>query len=120
LQPVRDRIQAALARPRLSAAHRSQRRALDADAALVSASDLFDADWYLNRYPDLKGASLSPLEHYVRLGAYEGRDPGPGFNAMAYHRDYPEVAQSRQAALMHYLRFGKNEGRKIHPAQTRR
>ena len=36
-------------------------------------SDLFDADYYLSRYPDVLHAGLNPLMHYVEHGHREGR-----------------------------------------------
>ena len=36
-------------------------------------SDLFDADYYLSRYPDVSHAGLNPLMHYVEHGHREGR-----------------------------------------------
>jgi GT2 family glycosyltransferase len=38
-------------------------------------SDLFDADFYLSRYPDVSHAGLNPLMHYVEHGQREGRQP---------------------------------------------
>jgi GT2 family glycosyltransferase len=38
-------------------------------------SDLFDADYYLSRYPDVSHAGLNPLMHYVEHGHREGRQP---------------------------------------------
>ena len=35
----------------------------------------FDSDYYLDRYPDLRGAPISPVEHYVRHGRAEMRQP---------------------------------------------
>ncbi|MYE10852.1 MAG: hypothetical protein F4X99_04135 [Gammaproteobacteria bacterium] len=36
---------------------------------------LFDPDWYLETYPDIRAAGLDPLAHYLRHGAVEGRWP---------------------------------------------
>ena len=36
---------------------------------------LFDPDWYLATYPDLRTAGLDPLAHYLEHGAVEGRWP---------------------------------------------
>lgn len=40
-------------------------------------SGRFDADWYLQRYPDAQQSRLGPAEHYLRVGIALGRDPGP-------------------------------------------
>ena len=36
---------------------------------------LFDPDWYLATYPDLRDADIDPLQHYLDHGAAEGRWP---------------------------------------------
>jgi GT2 family glycosyltransferase len=47
-------------------------------------SDLFDADYYLSRYPDVSHTGLNPLMHYVEHGRREGRQPiGSSPNAAA-------------------------------------
>lgn len=33
--------------------------------------------WYLRRYPDVRRSGMAPLEHYVRVGRAQGRDPRP-------------------------------------------
>jgi hypothetical protein len=43
----------------------------------LRGSDEFDAHGYVARYPDVRGAGISPLMHYVRFGRAEGRDPRP-------------------------------------------
>lgn len=84
--------------------------------ALLRDSDLFDADWYLETYKDLKGMSFTPEEHYIRHGACEGRNPGPSFDSMAYYIANPDVASHGMGALVHYLAFGIKEGRATEPA----
>ena len=41
----------------------------------IVISSLFSADWYLARNPDVALAGLNPMQHYLRYGAAEGRDP---------------------------------------------
>ena len=36
---------------------------------------LFDPDWYLATYPDIRTAGIEPLPHYLEHGAVEGRWP---------------------------------------------
>jgi glycosyltransferase involved in cell wall biosynthesis len=38
---------------------------------------LFDANWYLSKYPDVKKANYNPLVHYLKHGAHERRAPNP-------------------------------------------
>ena len=48
---------------------------------------LFDEDWMLNSYSDLRREEVDPLMHYVEAGAGAGRDPGPDFSSSAYLLD---------------------------------
>jgi len=81
------------------------------DLALVRASGLFDAAFYLSTYPDVKSASIDPLEHFVLNGWREGRDPGPSFSCRGYLYLNPDVAAADINPLVHYLTNGASEGR---------
>jgi chromosome segregation ATPase len=73
---------------------------------LVEESRLFDPRWYRENYPDVAEYSGDLLDHYLHIGWKEGKDPGPGFSAIAYLRDHPEAAKSEQDPLTHFLQFG--------------
>lgn len=45
------------------------------DIEFLKSSELFDPDWYLENYEDVKKLSLSPEEHYLRIGLSLGRKP---------------------------------------------
>lgn len=77
----------------------------------VRASGLFDAEWYLKRYPDVAKAGVDPLVHFVRHGDKHGRSPGPLFDAKYYLRANPEVGASGVPPFEHYLQQGREEGR---------
>jgi len=89
--------------------HRNEREA----AAEITASGLFDPEWYLNEYPEVADAGWNPAVHYVRLGPVQGRQPGPNFDAVWYLTRYKDVATAGAHPLLHYLRHGKPEGRRI-------
>lgn len=72
-------------------------------ARWIRASTLFDARWYLARYPDVRAAGLEPLHHYLEHGAAEGRDPGPRFSTERYTLAHPEVAAAGHNPLLDYL-----------------
>jgi glycosyltransferase involved in cell wall biosynthesis len=80
---------------------RSERR-------ILSNSGLVDAEWYLQHYPDV---TQSPLDHYIRTGASEGRDPNPSFSTTTYLKLNPDVAMSGMNPLVHFLKYGAAEGR---------
>ncbi|MDR3537270.1 MAG: glycosyltransferase [Acetobacteraceae bacterium] len=75
----------------------------------------FDATWYLKRYPDIAAAGLDPLDHFVRHGIAEGRDPNPWFISDWYREHYPDIAASGANPLIHYLQTGASELRNPHP-----
>ncbi|MEP7158395.1 MAG: hypothetical protein ABI797_03135, partial [Chloroflexota bacterium] len=72
---------------------------------------LFDAEWYQNEYPDVRGARLGAARHFRRHGAPEGRHPNSVFDTGWYRASHPDVAASRLNPLDHYYLFGAWEGR---------
>ncbi len=76
---------------------------------------LFDADWYVGRYPDVAAARYDPLRHFVALGLGEERDPNPFFAGGWYRTHYTDVAAGGQHPLLHYLRIGAARGDNPHP-----
>lgn len=82
---------------------------------VLAASGLFDAVWYATRYPDVRG---DPLRHFLRLGLYQGRDPGPFFSTAFYRERNPDIAAAGLDPLTHYVFFGGAEGRIPHPLVT--
>ena len=76
---------------------------------------LFNADWYLKRYPEAAAAGVSPLTHYLKSGAATGYDPHPMFCTTWYLDRYPDVAATGMNPLVHYVKHGAFEGRDPHP-----
>ena len=76
------------------------------DAKIIRESGLFDHAWYLRQNADVAKAGLDPLDHYMRYGYIEGRNPSPSFDSAAYIRRNPDVARSALNPLTHYLRSG--------------
>jgi hypothetical protein len=81
--------------------------------SIIEQSGLFDVAWYKDTYPDVAQAGLNPIEHYLRHGAREGRNPSPRFHTQNYLRRYPDVAKENPPInpLLHYVLHGKKEGR---------
>ncbi len=85
-------------------------------AVHVKASPLFDAEWYLNRYPDVAIARIDPALHYSLRGEAEGRDAGPRFSAQLYGQLHPE-ARASGLLLLHADRHGWSEPPPHGPAE---
>lgn len=75
----------------------------------------FDADWYLQRYPDVAASGMDPELHFLHHGAAEGRLPNPYFDTHWYLYSYPDVVSSGMPAGLHYVLHGAAEGRQTEP-----
>ncbi|CAM4232704.1 hypothetical protein [Bordetella muralis] len=82
---------------RVSSSHKN-------DLALLKQSPLFDKDWYLEKYPDVRESGIDPVWHYLKFGAKEGRNPGPKFNTSEYLRRNSGLAESGENPLIHYIK----------------
>lgn len=78
---------------------------------VLEESDLFDAEWYVRCYRDVILLGMGAAEHYLRIGASLGRDPGPGFSTRAYLRHNPDVGADGINPLVHYVLYGRGESR---------
>jgi glycosyltransferase involved in cell wall biosynthesis len=76
-------------------------------AERISGSGIYEDDWYMRSYPDLRARNLDGALHYEDQGEAEGRDPGPGFSSSAYrlaHGPFDGLA------LTHYVTEGRARG----------
>src|SRR5215472_2079005 len=83
-----------------------------------AVESLFDVNWYLSRNPDVAATNLNPFEHYLKIGATEGRDPNPFFDSDWYLAQNPDVAATNLNPLIHYAQHAQlsaNEWRDPHP-----
>jgi hypothetical protein len=81
------------------------------DKEIIESSGVFDRTWYLLRYPDVANAGIDPVEHFLRFGAVENRDPTEFFDLKFYINRYQDVSKSSMNPFVHYLKFGLEEGR---------
>jgi hypothetical protein len=70
-------------------------------AAHAMCAALFDAQYYCEKYPDVKSSGLDPLQHYLFFGAMENRWPNPLFDPAYYASRYPDVVESGLIPLQH-------------------
>ncbi|WP_252107385.1 MULTISPECIES: hypothetical protein [unclassified Halomonas] len=97
---------------------KAEQRKLQTAIAEVEASQWFDAQWYLQQYPDIASDdnfNRRPAFHYVKFGGFEGRNPSPHFDSAAYLQTYPDVVATGINPLVHYLRDGIREERLARP-----
>lgn len=83
--------------------------------SLIDDSSYFDGPWYAATYPDVARSGMSAAEHYLKVGGFIGRNPGPAFDSQAYLDRYLDVAARRDNPLWHYEMHGRGEGRQVNP-----
>lgn len=67
--------------------------------AAIARSGLFDAEYYLSAYPDVKASGMDPILHYARFGEKEQRKPFKGF-----HADYlAHEAMEKKSPFLRYI-----------------
>lgn len=81
------------------------------DKVCAEVSTLFDASFYRQSYPEVKGSDLALIRHYLRSGWRKGYDPSLDFSTRFYLEANPDVAQSGLNPLLHFARYGRQEGR---------
>jgi len=81
-------------------ASRQERQYTTIKNAIASS---FDRQFYLSSYPDVAEAGTCPLDHYVRYGWREGRDPSPTFSTLKYMSRYAQSASSASNPFYHFL-----------------
>ncbi|MBD3840195.1 MAG: glycosyltransferase, partial [Epsilonproteobacteria bacterium] len=80
----------------------------------IKKSGLFDEQYYLKTYEDVRKADIDPIKHYIKYGWREGRNPSERFNTNYYLDSYPDVRDAGINPLVHFIRYGSKEGRSTH------
>ncbi len=75
---------------------------------------LFDGEFYLRSNPDVRAAGMNPLDHYLKYGAAEQRQPHPLFDPVHYLACCPE-ARGAGNPLAHFLRTNGGDWPSTHP-----
>jgi glycosyltransferase involved in cell wall biosynthesis len=70
----------------------------------------FDAEFYSAYYGDVSRAGVNPLEHYLRFGWLENRNPRRGFDGAYYRKKYLADAPRYLSPLTHYILEGQALG----------
>ncbi len=85
----------------------------------VNYAPVFDAEYYLSKYSDLKAAfgndKTAALKHFVTYGIKEGRQACAEFDIDIYKNNYADLkaafGNNNNAYVKHYLEYGQKEGR---------
>lgn len=75
-------------------------------AIIIHNSNLFDPNFYLEKYEDVREKNINPILHYIKSGAKEGRFPNPIFDSTYYLNEYPDVTEKNLNPLVHFISHG--------------
>ncbi len=78
--------------------------------------ELFCEDYYLSNNVDVKNAGVKPIDHYLKFGWKERRQPSPHFDVNYYLNSCTDVLEKGVEPLSHFLQFGWREGRNPNPS----
>ena len=51
---------------------------------IIKDSGLFDEEFYLKTYSDVRTLDIDPIKHYIKHGWKEGRNPSENFDTNIY------------------------------------
>ena len=83
----------------------------ETELQILERSGLFDEQFYCEANPDVATSEISPLEHYLSVGGFEGRRPNRLFDSTYYLSTYRDVAKAGVNPALHYFLSGALEGR---------
>ncbi len=70
---------------------------------LIEESGLFDHEWYLSVNSDVAKSGIDPVQHYLKHGAMENRDPTPWFSTSDYRQQFSDESRKGVNPLLHYI-----------------
>lgn len=71
---------------------------------------LFNAEWYVEQYPEVKQAKIHPYVHFWLFGWYQEYQPMPLFDVRWYVTNYPYFNDQWANPLEHYESIGQFNG----------
>ncbi|MDG6095751.1 hypothetical protein LOC54_11785 [Acetobacter sp. AN02] len=77
----------------------------------IEKSNLFDKDFYLLEYDDVRESNSDPIEHYIKYGREEGRRPNSYFDEKRYITYFDKEKEDLSFPFLHFLR--RNNGIKF-------
>lgn len=78
--------------------------------SVITESEIFDASFYLKKNKDVRDKNVDALDHFVKNGDSEGRDPNLLFDTKYYKERY--LKEGNANGLYHYIVSGALEGAK--------
>lgn len=100
---------------KLAGPSKAERR-LTNTVRVISESGLFDTGYYERMYRARLPEGMTPISHYVQIGARNGCNPNPWFDSAFYLHSNPDIAAAGSNPLRHFIEHGWKEMR--NPCET--
>jgi len=78
-------------------------------------SGLFDVEYYMSMYPDIKLVSEDCIRHYCEIGWHQGLNPSDDFDTNTYLEAYCDIKNAGLNPFWHYVVAGRSESRLSNP-----
>ncbi|MEN3759219.1 hypothetical protein [Aeromonas veronii] len=88
---------------------RAKARQFALDVSLIRQSELFDENWYLEKYPEAASHKQGAAGHYLEYGVELGANPSAAFDGNWYLSTHSDVKNAGMNPLLHYVKFGYKE-----------
>lgn len=72
---------------------------------IILESELFDEDYYVSTYPDVKFSKFSPLDHFLNFGVNEYCNPNNNFNTKEYLSNFMDLKHFNINPLVFYILY---------------
>lgn len=82
---------------------------------------IFDEQYYVNNYPEVRKSDLSPFQHYTQIGWKERKNPSIWFDTSLYMRMHPDYGRYNLNPLQHYIQtFTSFKPTQTHSSQLKK
>lgn len=86
------------------------------EASLDLLRNVFDANYYVTTYADVRASGIDPLHHFVNFGWKEGRNPTSWFWTKYYKDKY--IGNDVINPLEHYISYGEKNKCRPNPLRS--
>ena len=80
---------------------------------IIKDSGLFDEEFYLKTYSDVRTLDIDPIKHYIKHGWKEGRNPSENFDTITYIEKNSISKDSKYNPLVHYIKSLLNSKKEL-------
>ncbi|MFO8111973.1 MAG: hypothetical protein R6T92_05630, partial [Desulfosalsimonadaceae bacterium] len=82
---------------------------------LIKGCKLFDRKYYAKDNPGFKRVMNDPIEHYIKFGAKEMKNPSVLFDTLFYLQHNRDINPDNINPLYHFIKYGQLEKRQFIP-----